>query len=189
MVLESLSLRTAVVEARPLRGDASWWHFIRHTKVPGSRWCCWRIWARCVGLVIAFAAVLLSATTGDGRWDGAGSVAIGMLLGVIATVLALEMRSLLIGESASEADEESIVAAIERSPGVERLVHLRTQHLAPDELLVGLARDLTVEGLAEAIDELERRVREVVPEARPMYIEPDIFRDPAVAGADPQTSA
>ncbi len=137
--------------------------------------------AALVGLLCAIAGVSLSWITGDGRFDGAGSIAIGLLLVVIAIVLATEMRSLLIGESASTDQQVAIRAAITDGPEVERIIHLRTLHLGPDELLVGAKLDLTatsVEVLAGAIDAVEARIRAAVPIARVIYIEPDLYRSP-----------
>src|SRR5690606_6586339 len=118
--------------------------------------------------------------TGEPRWDGAGTLAIGVLLVVVAVILAVEMKSLLIGESATHADQQKIVAAIEVEPSVKRLIHIRTQHLGPEELLVGakieLVPDLSVTEAAEAVNRIEASVRRAVPTARVMYLEPDVFR-------------
>jgi divalent metal cation (Fe/Co/Zn/Cd) transporter len=133
-----------------------------------------------VGLIVALVAVTLAEITGEPRWDGAGTLIIGLLLIVIAVILAVEMKGLLIGESASTADQEKIVAAIEVEPSVQRLIHMRTQHIGPEELLVGakieLIPDLSVAEAAETVDRIEASVRRAVPIARIMYLEPDIFR-------------
>ena len=128
------------------------------------------------GLIIAAASVSLSAATDQPRWDGVGTILIGLLLGAIAAVLAREMKSLLIGESADDGDRKAILAAIGETPGVSSVVHLRTQHLGPDEILVGarVAFDpgLDVAAVAAVVDEVEERVRAVVPAAHPIYVEP-----------------
>ena len=133
-----------------------------------------------LGLMIALVAVGLTLVTDNPRWDGAGTVSIGALLGVIAIVLAVEMRSLLIGEAASPADREAILETIASSPTAERLIHIRTQHLGPDELLVAakvaFPPSLSFEQVATAIDDLEASIRERVPRARVIYIEPDVDR-------------
>jgi divalent metal cation (Fe/Co/Zn/Cd) transporter len=99
---------------------------------------------------------------------------------VIAFVLAIEMKGLLIGEAASQKDQEQIAAAIEIEPSVQRLIHMRTEHIGPDELLVGakieLVDGLSVPEVAEAVNRIEANVRRNVPTARVMYLEPDIFR-------------
>ncbi len=136
--------------------------------------------ATIAGLSLALIAVALSVVTGNPRWDADGTIAIGLLLGVVAYILALEMRSLLIGESASERDRERIVAAIRDAPDVESLIHPRTQHLGPAELLVvakvSFSPMMPFERVASAINEAERRVREAVPGVDLMFIEPDVLR-------------
>ena len=96
-------MRTAVKEARPAKGDLSWWQFIRRAKVPELPVVLLEDLGALLGLSIALGGVVLAATTGNARWDAIGSIAIGLLLGVIAVILAIEMKSLLIGESATPA--------------------------------------------------------------------------------------
>ena len=133
-----------------------------------------------IGLFLALAGLGLVELTGDGRWDALGSLSIGILLVVIAIVLAIEMKSLLIGESAGPAQLKAIRKAIEEAPDVARLIHLRTQHLGPAELLVGakveLDGNLSFAEVAAAINETEKRLRSSVPEARVVYLEPDVAR-------------
>lgn len=180
LVLEVFSLRTAMNAAQPLRRNASWWSFIRRTKEPELPVVLLEDAAAVAGLVLALTAIALSVVTGNPRWDAAGTIAIGLLLGVVAYILALEMQSLLIGESASERDRERIVEAIGGAPDVERLIHLRTQHLGPAELLVvakvSFSPTMAFERVASAINEAERRVREAVPQVSLMFIEPDVWR-------------
>ena len=178
-VLESFSLRTARREAQPSRGSASWWTFIHRSKSPELPVVLLEDTAALIGLVCAIVGVSLSWATGDGRFDGAGSIAIGLLLVTIAIVLATEMRSLLIGESASADQQAAIRTAIADGPEVERIIHLRTLHLGPDELLVGAKLDFAaaaVDVLAPAIDTVEARIRAAVPIARVIYLEPDLYR-------------
>src|SRR5690606_28181814 len=183
IVVEGLSLRTAVVEADKVRDkQAGWWSFIRHSKSAELPVVLLEDLAAELGLVLALVSVSVSSITGDPVWDAIGTLVIGVLLVVVAVVLAIEMKGLLIGESASTADQERIVAAIEVEPSVRRIIHLRTQHIGPDELLVGakveLVPDLTVAEAAEAVHRVEDTVRRAVPAARMIYIEPDIFRTP-----------
>jgi cation diffusion facilitator family transporter len=184
IVLESLSIRTAIHESRPLKGTMSWWRFIREARIPELPVVLLEDFGALAGLVIAFSAITLSQVTGDPVWDGIGTVAIGLLLGVIAVVLVVEMKSLLLGEGASADDMTKIRAAINATPGVTRLIHLRTQHFGPDELLVAvkLAFDpsLRAEEVAATINRLEVAVREQVPYAHPMYVEVGVFSPPEV---------
>lgn len=180
IVLEGLSFRTAIGEARHVKGDASWWSFIRRSRNPELPIVVLEDFGALVGLVLALGGVGMALATDDGVWDGYGTLAIGILLSIIAVVLAVEMKSLLIGESAEASVEQAISDAIGGDPQVERLIHLRTQHLGPEELLVGAKvsfdATLTVPQLADAIDQVERAVRAAAPEARVLYIEPDVLR-------------
>jgi cation diffusion facilitator family transporter len=181
IVLEIFSFRTAIHEARPHKEGVSWARYIRQAREPELPVVLLEDLGALVGLVFAFSALVVAEATGDAVWDGIGTLAIGVLLGVIAVILAIEMKGLLIGESATAQNVRKIEEAIGASGDVQRLIHLRTQHLGPDELLVGAKIQFTpgldMNGLARAIDDTEARIRAVVPFARPLYIEPDIFRD------------
>ena len=176
IVLEAWSFRIAIVAASPERRGLSWRKFILQTRNPELPVILLEDAGALFGLIIAAASVGLSAATDQPRWDGVGTILIGLLLGVIAAVLAREMKSLLIGESADDGDRKAILAAIGETPGVSSVVHLRTQHLGPDEILVGarVAFDpgLDVAAVAAAVDDVEERVRAVVPAAHPIYVEP-----------------
>ncbi len=176
--LETLSFRTAIVEANHVRGATGWWQFIRHAKVPELPVVLLEDLGALVGLILALAGVGLAAVTGDPAWDAYGTLAIGVLLGIIAVFLAVEMQSLLIGESAAVADVRAIRAAIEGCDGVVALLHVKTQHLGPEELLVAakiqLTAGLSFPQVVETIDAAEARVRQAVPAARVMYLEPDV---------------
>jgi cation diffusion facilitator family transporter len=180
IVLEGLSFRTAIHESRPLKGDASWWSFIRHSRIPELPVVLLEDLGALLGLVFALVAVALTVITGDTLWDAIGTLMIGTLLGVIAVILAWEMKSLLIGEAATKQKQLMIEAAITGQQRVRRLIHMRTEHIGPEELLVGCKIEfdpaLTMGELASAVDEVEAAVRSTVPEARIMYLEPDITR-------------
>jgi cation diffusion facilitator family transporter len=180
IALESWSFRTAIVAAQPLRGSKSWWSFIRRSKSPELPVVLLEDLGALLGLVFALVGVSLSAVLDDPRFDAIGSIAIGALLGVIAVVLAIEMKSLLIGESAETEIRGEIRRTIEQSPAVRKLIHMRTLHLGPDELLVAVKVDfdagLDLPGLAAAIDDLEAAIRRQAPIAQVIYVEPDIAR-------------
>ncbi len=179
IVLESLSMRTAVRAARSSRGDRSWWRYIRTAKTPELPVVLLEDFGALVGLVLATVGIALNVITGDARYDAVAGIAIGALLGVIAVVLAVEMKSLLIGEAASPDDLEAIRAAILNGTEVDRLIHLRTEHLGPEDLLVAAKVDLTPAAdrdTARAIDRVEARIRARVPHARVIYLEPDEYR-------------
>jgi cation diffusion facilitator family transporter len=183
--LESYSFRTAIGESRPLKGKLSWWGFIRQSKSPELPVVLLEDFGALIGLVLALLGVGLSVLTGNPVFDALGTIAIGILLGVIAVILIVEMKSLLIGEGAAQPVLGRIVEAIEEGGPVERVIHIRTQYLGPEELLVAakiaLAPCTTIEDVARAIDDAEQRVRTAVPEARLIYLEPDLDRS-AVRG-------
>tara|TARA_B100000953_G_scaffold119004_1_gene98019 strand:+ start:103 stop:834 length:732 start_codon:yes stop_codon:yes gene_type:complete len=180
IALEAWSLRTAVIEARPFRGTTSWGRFIVTSKQPELPVVLLEDAGALAGLVIALAAVGMAEVTGDPRWDGVGTLAIGILLAVIAMVLAREMQSLLIGEAADPDNLSAIETAIGSVTAVDHLIHLRTQHLGPDQILVGAKvsfdQSLNTAAIAAAIDSVEEEIRRVVPDANPIYVEPDLDR-------------
>jgi cation diffusion facilitator family transporter len=184
IVLESFSFRTAIRESRPHKGSGTWWQFIRQAKVPELPVVLLEDLGALVGLILALLGVGLSVLTGDSVFDAIGTICIGVLLGVIAIVLIIEMKSLLIGEGAGPATLTNIVSALEAG-GVQRVIHIKTQYLGPEELLVAakiaLGPGLPLESVAREIDDAEQRVRAAVPDARIIYLEPDLDRT-VVAG-------
>ena len=181
IVMEALSFRTAVRESRPGRQQAgSWWRYIRSAKVPELPVVLLEDAGALVGLALALLGLALAEVTDNARFDALGSVGVGVLLGVIAVILVIEMKSLLIGEAATKAEVEAIRRAIVGDGSVGRLIHMRTQYLGPDELLVAAKiefdRGLGFEDLAEAINAVEARIKEAVPAAQMIYVEPDIVR-------------
>ncbi|WP_158844244.1 cation diffusion facilitator family transporter [Saccharothrix deserti] len=177
--LEIYSFRTAIVESNKIRGDATWWQFIRQSKVPELPVVLLEDAGALFGLVLALFGVGLSTITGDPVWDAIGTICIGVLLGVIAVILIVEMKSLLIGEGAVPAELDVIVGELAAGK-VQRVIHIRTQYIGPDELLVAakiaLNPGLSITEVAEAIDDAEQRVRNKVPAARLIYLEPDLDR-------------
>ncbi len=181
IVLEAFSLRTAVIESRPLKGDRTWWEFIKKSKVPELPVVLLEDVGALVGLVLALIGIGLAMLTGDARYDAMGSLAIGILLGVIAIVLAIETRSLLLGECASEDTVNELCQTIKEHPQVNHLIHMRTQHIGPEELLVAakveMDGQMTTDAAAKAINDLENKIREKVPIAKMIYIELDVYKE------------
>jgi divalent metal cation (Fe/Co/Zn/Cd) transporter len=155
--------------------------FLRRSKIPELPVVLLEDFGALIGLVLASFAVVMAIITHSGVWDGIGSLCIGSLLFVIAVFLAAEMKSLLIGEAADPAVEAEIICAIEESEPVVSLIHLRTEHLGPEDLLVvakvEFDHDMRVRDLADAVDLVEFNIRERVPEARLLFIEPDVRRE------------
>ena len=183
IALEGFSFRTAIVESNKVRSKQSWPEFVRRAKAPELPVVLLEDLGALIGLNFALIGVVLAVWTGNGVWDGIGTVGIGLLLVVIAAVLAVEMKSLLLGEAASPVAQERIKAALMSQTGVDSIIHIRTLHLGPDELLV--AAKIAVNGSATAaevaatIDAAEAAIRAVEPTARNIYLEPDIRRAPA----------
>lgn len=176
IVLESLSLRVAVREANEVR-TGSWWAYVRDAKAPEVVVLILEDTGALVGLIFALTGVSLATAFHNARFDAVGSIGIGVLLGVIAVILAVELRSLLIGESATQDNIDAIEGAIREAPELEELIYARTLHIGPDTLVVGakvrLRSDLTFDGVVDVINAMERRIRERVPIAHYVYIEPD----------------
>lgn len=184
IVLESFSFRTALREANKSRGDKSLLRYVREARQPELPTVLLEDLGALIGLCFALLGVSMAEITGDPRWDGVGAIAIGVLLVIIAVFLAAEMASMLIGESALPEQEDDIRRAVDATPGVRSIIHLRTLHTGPDELLVAakVAVDPTAQAadLASMIDSVEVAIRAVQPTARWVFIEPDIRRpDPA----------
>ena len=184
VALETYSLRTAVKESNRVRQPGmSWATFIRTSKAPELPVVLLEDVGAEIGLFCALAGLTLAEITGNARWDAAGSIAIGVLLVGIAFVLAREMKPLLIGEAASNSDLDKITTAISTSANVNSIIHMRTMHLGPDDLLLAVKVDfdhsLSMDELAHAIDQVEVATRAAVPKTTTIYIEPDIRRQPS----------
>jgi cation diffusion facilitator family transporter len=179
ILLEGFSLRTAVRESRETKGSDSWIGFVRHAKSPELPVVLLEDTAALIGLVFALFGVVLATVTHHAVWDGVGTIAIGVLLVSVAVLLVVETKSLLLGESAAPGQVRAIEDALVGG-GVQRVIHLRTMHLGPEELLVGakiaLPPATSLADVATAIDAAEARVRDAVPAARVIYLEPDLDR-------------
>ena len=185
IVLESFSLRTAVSESNKVRGTQGWVDFVRYSKAPELPVVLLEDVAALTGLVFAFLGVGLTVITGNSVWDAIGTLAIGVLLVLVAVILGIETKSLLVGEGARPADANAIRDAINADPEVEALIHLKTLYLGPEELLVAakvaFSPKKKLTEVAAAINALEIKIRAAVPVARVIYIEPDIYRHPGKA--------
>jgi cation diffusion facilitator family transporter len=193
IVLESLSFRTAIIETNKIKGEASYWSFIRRAKQPELPVILLEDLAALLGLTFAFVAVGLTVITKNQYFDVAGTAMIGVLLVVVAATLAIETKSLLLGESADPDAQDRIHAALESADAFDRVIHLKTLHLGPEELLVaakvGVHAGTSIEQVAEAIDAAERAVRDAEPLAQVIYIEPDMYRADYVPAERPEPPA
>ncbi|MDQ1305710.1 MAG: hypothetical protein QG671_1542 [Actinomycetota bacterium] len=186
LVLEGFSFRTALKESNKARGAHSLPSFVRRVRQPELPVILLEDFGALVGLVFALVGVTLAAVTGDSRWDALGAIAVGALLIVIAVFLAMEMSAMLVGESALPEQQQAIEQALEASPLITSVIHLRTLHTGPDQLLV--AAKIAIAGadtgaeIARGIDEAEAAIRAAVPSATYIFLEPDLLRE----GEDPQ---
>ncbi|MBF0816496.1 cation diffusion facilitator family transporter [Microbacterium paludicola] len=181
IALESFSLRTAVKESNLVRAKGqSWVSFIRHSKAPELPVVLLEDLAALLGLVFALFGVGMTIITHNSFFDALGTLMIGALLIIVAIVLGIETKSLLVGEGATMADFDKIVHAIEKGPEVDKLIHIKTLYVGPEELLVaakvGVPKDKLLADVASDINVVEKRIREAVPIARVIYLEPDVFR-------------
>jgi cation diffusion facilitator family transporter len=180
LALEGYALRTAVREANKVRGTDSWWQFVRHARAPELPVILLEDTGALIGLLLALFGIGLSVLTGNDIFDGIATLGIGVLLVAIAVILAVEIKSLLVGEGASPRQVQAIHTALLAQPGVDRVIHLRTMHLGPEELLVTakIGVDATDDAaeIAQIIDSAEARIRDAVPTAKLIYLEPDIYR-------------
>jgi cation diffusion facilitator family transporter len=180
IILESFSLRTALRAAKVERGDQSLVQYIRRAKSPELPVVVLEDIAALVGLVLAFAGVGLTVLTHNAMFDALGTLAIGLLLVAVAVILGLETSSLLIGEGATPDDHRKIREALQNTPGVMSIIHMKTLYLGPDELLLGakiaVSAGNSAADVARAIDLAETSVRAAVPATRVIYLEPDILR-------------
>ncbi|WP_369216361.1 cation diffusion facilitator family transporter [Streptomyces flavofungini] len=188
IIAEGFSFRTAIKESNETRGGLSWAQFVRRAKAPELPVVLLEDFGALVGLVLALGGVGLALATGDGVWDGIGTLCIGVLLILIAIILAAETKSLLLGEAAGTAEVEKIEKAVVDGDTVTKVIHMRTLHLGPEELLVAakiaVQHDDTAAEVAAAINAAEERIRTAVPIARVIYLEPDIYSETAAAAGE-----
>ncbi|WBB64865.1 cation diffusion facilitator family transporter [Micromonospora sp. WMMD812] len=179
IILESFSFRTAIKESNHVRGNQSWVKFIRRAKAPELPVVLLEDFGALLGLIFALFGVGMTLATGNGEWDALGTAMIGVLLVTIAVVLAIETKSLLLGEGAESHDLAAIERAVTDGPEVERIIHMKTLYLGPEELMVAakvaVAPCDSAEELARGINVVEARIRSAVPIARVIYLEPDIY--------------
>lgn len=188
VLLEGYSFITAIREASQDRAGMSWATYYKRTKSAELPVILLEDLGALVGLMLALVGVGVAAYTGDPRWDALGSIVIGFLLTAIAVTLSIKMKSLLVGESASDADAEQLLKIMSEGRHVRKVLHMRTNHLGPDKLLVAIKAefdpDLTFVQISDAINEVEKALRAAVPEARYIYIEPDVPREVRRPGLD-----
>ena len=190
IIAETFSFRTAIVESNKVRGKTKWTKFIRSAKAPELPVILLEDFAALLGLVFALFGVGLTLLTGNGYFDVIGTALIGVLLVAVAVALAVETKSLLLGEAASPEAVLRIQRAIETTPGVERIIHMKTLHMGPEEVLVAAKIAVnstdTAADVAAVIDAAEVSIRAAEPVVSSLYLEPDIYSDEYVPAERPE---
>ena len=193
IIAESLSFRTAIREANKSRGKQSLGRFIKSAKAPELPVILLEDFAALLGLVFALFGVGLTLLTRNGIFDVIGTAMIGLLLVAVAITLAWETKSLLLGEAAGSDAVHRIEDALAGTDGVTGIIHMKTLHLGPEEILVaakiGVRAGDSASGVAETIDAAERKVRAAEPMVTSLYLEPDIYRADYVPDPRPEAPA
>ncbi len=192
IALESFAMRTAVLESLKVKGDKTWWEFIRKSRSPELPVILLEDSGALIGLFLALAGVGLSVVTGNPLWDGLGTLGIGILLVAISVVLTIEMKSLLIGEAATREHIAAITSVLDGNEAVTKVINMKTQHIGPEELLVAAKLEfdhsLSNAGISDAIDSVETEIRAAIPLTMQIYLEPDLY-DPNHVGTPDTPSA
>jgi cation diffusion facilitator family transporter len=193
IIAESLSFRTAIRESNKVRGKQSWLKFIRSAKAPELPVILLEDLAALLGLVFALFGVGLTLITRNGYFDVIGTAAIGLLLVLVAITLAIETKSLLLGEAASLDAVHRIEAALAGSPGVESIIHMKTLHLGPEEVLVAakiaVGSSSSGDEICDTINTAEINIRAAEPMVTALYLEPDIYDPNHVPAPRPEAPA
>jgi len=189
IIAEAMSFRTAILESNKTRGRQSWGRFVKTAKAPELPVILLEDTAALLGLVFALFGVGMTLITHNGLFDVIGTGLIGLLLVAVAVILAWETKSLLLGEAAKPEVIEHVRAAIEDTDGVQRVIHLKTLHLGPEEVLVAakIAVDpvATAQEVADLINRAEANIRSAEPIVTALYLEPDIFVEDYTPAARP----
>ena len=178
LVAEGVALLRALRQTRREASESkrSTPRYVRQSRDPTTKTALFEDIAAVIGVLLALAGVGLHELTGDHRFDGAASIAIGVLLGVVAIGLGRDAKGLLIGESALPEERDTMREVIEGRPEVDRLVELLTMTMGPSELLVAARLDLTDGIESDAIErmasEIEHELREAVPSVSHVFLDP-----------------
>lgn len=189
IIAETFSFRTAIIESNRSRGKTSWARFIKSAKAPELPVILLEDFAALLGLIFALSGVGLTLLTHNGLFDVIGTAMIGLLLVAVAVTLAIETKSLLLGEAATPETVASIESALAGTAGVERVIHMKTLHLGPEEILVaakiGVVGTETAAQVTEIINTAEANIRTAAPTVTALYLEPDIY---SPTGTSPQNA-
>ena len=180
IVAESISMRACLQEVNKSRGDRGLWQWFRESRQAELVVIFGEDAAALFGLVFALIAILIAVVTGNPVWDAVGTIAIGVLLIVVAVFVAIEVKALLIGQSIDPARQKEMLAFLEGRPEVVRIINLLTLQLGTDALVsvhAQMRESDDAQVLAAQIDNVERDLKQAFPEVRFSFFEPDIEAD------------
>jgi cation diffusion facilitator family transporter len=191
ILLESYSLRTALKEFRHHAAGRGVRRTLKEARDPTVLTVLFEDLAALFGLAVALAGITLAHYTGNVVWDGVASIVVGLALGGVAWILGRDAQSLLIGKSMPKEDEDQIRDIVKKQPDVLDLVHLRTMHLGPEEVILALKvhfrGDMDVRTLELRINDIEAQLRAALPRLRRIYVEPGFDESAARAQGEPTT--
>ena len=183
-LMEGTSWSIAVREFSQAKGDQGWWAAIKQSKDPSVFIVLFEDSAALSGLAVAALGVWASHYFNMPKLDGAASIVIGLILGIVAVLLAREAKGLLIGERADPEMIENIRAIVGRQDWVSEVNHVRTIHTAPKQVFVAISADfddeVTMGDGEQLIEELEDALREEMPELTSIYIRPEKAENAAI---------
>jgi cation diffusion facilitator family transporter len=182
LAIEGWATFSNIVELNKRRRGKPFMRYLRETKDSDLVVIFGENSAAVLGLTLALIAIVIAKQTGDGRWDAVGSLAIGVVLIGVAVFLAIEVKSLLLGESADPELDAAVRELVKEEPAVEDLMQLISIQQGPGEVMVMLklrfATNLTSEQVATGIDTFESKLRARRPEVRWLFVEPDLHDKP-----------
>lgn len=174
---EGISMAGCMREVNKARGSGSMWRWFRDSRQSELIVIFGEDLAALLGLVFAFIAILASMLTGNTVYDAIGSIAVGVLLIVVALFIAIEIKALLIGQSAEPMVQKEIYDFLEARPEVKRVLNMKTLQLGNDIMLAvkaEMSRDLSTRGLVDEINRVEAALRKQFPDVRWCFFEPDV---------------
>lgn len=178
LLMDGSSFVVGIKQARTEKGDRSYWHYIQQSKNPEVPVVVLEDIAALIGLFFAYLGVGLTVLTGNPVFDATASILIGLLLATVSFILARKMMSLLIGEAATPEEEDQIRSALAEHGDVCDIVYFRSMYIGPGDMLVeakvAFRRDEPFVDVTRTIEAMERDIRNRVPSARVVAIEPGI---------------
>jgi cation diffusion facilitator family transporter len=185
IIVESVSMRACMIEVNKARGGRNLWRWFRSSRQAELVVIFGEDLAALLGLVLALIAVVIAMVTGNPVWDAIGTLAIGVLLIVVAVFISVEVKAMLIGQSVDPAVRTQMQEFLDGRPEVAQVYNLLTLQLGNDVMVSVKARMQGVDsadGLIAAINTVERDLRGRFPQVRFCFFEPDVEDGDSPAG-------